>query len=440
MQQPNKPRVFCVMPSAGYGRLEAARSHFLLATRGGVERIPGDSVSSVLAHGFNLLWADALKYAKQGIFDYFLMHHDDLEVKTRGFLDIMLAEMKRTGAAVLSVVNAIKEPGGETSTAIDAGDGWRVRKLTIDECAELPPTFCATDTKWPDKALLVNTGLMLVDLKHPGWHRETYGVLDFCFQISNRITIRPDGQYVAQFKPEDWEMSRYCHANGMPVYATTLVETIHHGQGKWTNQGMKPPAADEIQGWFDFQDLYRDAIERVPDGGKLVEIGVWKGKSLTFLLREADKSGKSLDIVGVDHFRGSVNQPDLLREAAAKDLAQEVQINCAAADYPYRLAVGESTQVAAIFADGSLDFVFIDGSHDYDSVKADILAWLPKVKPGGRLAGHDFDEEGVHTAVQELLGAEPFGRCWVYDVEAGNEHSGLENSRGLGERRPITVR
>lgn len=54
---------------------------------------------------------------------------------------------------------------------------------------------------------------------------------------------------------------------------------------------------------------------------------------------------------------------------------------------------GESPGVANIFADGIADLVFIDGAHDYRSVMADILAWKPKVRPGGVLAGHDFDTD-----------------------------------------------
>ena len=53
------------------------------------------------------------------------------------------------------------------------------------------------------------------------------------------------------------------------------------------------------------------------------------------------------------------------------------------------------------YDDKSLDFVFIDAGHDYTSVKKDIDAWLPKVKSGGILAGHDFMNEysGIIQAV-----------------------------------------
>lgn len=43
-----------------------------------------------------------------------------------------------------------------------------------------------------------------------------------------------------------------------------------------------------------------------------------------------------------------------------------------------------------LFRDESLDFVYIDGAHDYDSVKRDIELYLPKVKKGGYIGGHDY--------------------------------------------------
>ncbi len=43
------------------------------------------------------------------------------------------------------------------------------------------------------------------------------------------------------------------------------------------------------------------------------------------------------------------------------------------------------------FISGYFDFVFIDGNHFYESVKQDIALWLPKIKTGGYLFGHDYD-------------------------------------------------
>jgi len=65
-----------------------------------------------------------------------------------------------------------------------------------------------------------------------------------------------------------------------------------------------------------------------------------------------------------------------------------------------------SLHVSKTMPDQSFDFVFIDASHDYESVKADILAWLPKVKKDGWICGHDYEVEnfpGVKQAVDELF-------------------------------------
>lgn len=62
-----------------------------------------------------------------------------------------------------------------------------------------------------------------------------------------------------------------------------------------------------------------------------------------------------------------------------------------------------SPQAADLFDDCSLDFVMIDGSHQYADVVADIAAWRPKIKEGGLLAGDDFNWPGVRRAVYEAF-------------------------------------
>ena len=42
------------------------------------------------------------------------------------------------------------------------------------------------------------------------------------------------------------------------------------------------------------------------------------------------------------------------------------------------------------FEDGSLDFVYIDGNHDFQNTTNDIVEWSKKVRKGGIIAGHDF--------------------------------------------------
>ncbi len=72
---------------------------------------------------------------------------------------------------------------------------------------------------------------------------------------------------------------------------------------------------------------------------------------------------------------------------------------------------GFSVEMAATFTDSSLDFVYIDARHDYAGVMEDLVAWYPKLKDGGILAGHDYIPDqikpvegdfGVQKAVLEF--------------------------------------
>lgn len=178
----------------------------------------------------------------------------------------------------------------------------------------------------------------------------------------------------------------------------------------------------EIQGWFDYDDIYNLAIDTASDGARFVEIGAWKGRSAAYAGVEIINSGKKIKLDVIDHFLGSEDHRDQ-RSKHFEPLTQfeEGLFNlCTQNLKPVKKAVkiirADSMDAVKTYADESLDFVFIDGSHDYDSVCKDIDAWLPKVKPYGILAGHDYRHyEGVRRAVDsKLQGAQPKGSSWIY--------------------------
>jgi len=63
-----------------------------------------------------------------------------------------------------------------------------------------------------------------------------------------------------------------------------------------------------------------------------------------------------------------------------------------------------SIETAACFADGAVDFAYIDGAHDYESVRDDLAAWWPKVSEHGIIAGHDWTDQPIHAGVKRAVG------------------------------------
>jgi hypothetical protein len=64
---------------------------------------------------------------------------------------------------------------------------------------------------------------------------------------------------------------------------------------------------------------------------------------------------------------------------------------------------GLSVEMSKLVPDESLGLVYLDACHTYECVTADLEAWLPKIVPGGIMAGHDYlmPEYGVKEAVND---------------------------------------
>lgn len=156
----------------------------------------------------------------------------------------------------------------------------------------------------------------------------------------------------------------------------------------------------DIPGWFDWVETYKRIIRELP-GGILVEVGCYLGRSLCCLGQLAKESGKPFKVIGVDHCLGSgeENGKDHHSEAVrngggnfASQLLRNV-LDCELMG-TVSLILSNSTTAANFFPDNSLQMVFLDAQHEYQSVKTDILAWLPKVKRGGIIGGDDMGVPG----------------------------------------------
>ena len=157
-----------------------------------------------------------------------------------------------------------------------------------------------------------------------------------------------------------------------------------------------------IQGWFDYPQLYDHAIELASDGAHFIEVGSWKGTSAAYMAVSIINSGKKIRFDCVDWWQGSqgvMDDPDVVNGTAYERFLE----NTAPVAHVITPVKMISWEAANLYQDGSLDFVFIDAEHDYDSVSKDIRAWLPKLKPNGIISGHDIHHPPVRQAVDELV-------------------------------------
>lgn len=175
---------------------------------------------SVLTKNFNFLWANALNQRK--VCTHFLMLHADITPE-EGFIDKMMKTMENLEADVLSVVSPIKSSEGLTSTAIDIDGIWNVKRLTMKEIFDRDPTFT-------DEKLLINTGLMLVNMQKP-W------VEKICFRFEDAIIVE-DEKFKAVGMSEDWLFSRDAKALGAKIFATREISILHHGNAAYPNNSV----------------------------------------------------------------------------------------------------------------------------------------------------------------------------------------------------------
>ena len=163
-----------------------------------------------------------------------------------------------------------------------------------------------------------------------------------------------------------------------------------------------------IQGWFDYEELYTKIINDLLNNTHIVEIGAWKGSSTAYLAVEIINSGKSIKLDVIDTWKGSgdepghMTDPDIIKYNG--DIFPLFMDNIYSVKHIINPIQSFSSDACKNYTDKSLDFIFLDASHSYESVKEDINNWLPKVKNGGVFAGHDWNPgswPGVVQAVKD---------------------------------------
>jgi predicted O-methyltransferase YrrM len=170
----------------------------------------------------------------------------------------------------------------------------------------------------------------------------------------------------------------------------------------------------DVEGWMtDGQArlLWRSA-EAVPAGGRIVEIGSFRGRSMIVLARSADPT---VELVAIDPHAGNDRGPQEIEgfvDEAAEDNAV-FNRNLSAAGVAGRVRhVRAFSDAAHGDVDDPIDLLYIDGAHRYAPARADIRDWGRRVPDGGTMLIHDsFSSVGVTLAILRELFT---GSRWRY--------------------------
>lgn len=160
-----------------------------------------------------------------------------------------------------------------------------------------------------------------------------------------------------------------------------------------------------------------EITRRLPKNEKIVgvEIGVWQGDNAVKLL----EMNPNLFLILIDKWENDSNyitSSDGKSKLTKEDFDEAKKITIQKiAPYNKRTAIIEKSSNDAVkYITSLLDFLFIDANHNYESVKEDIELWLPHIKWGGFISGHDYGVyPGVKLAVDEIFD----------NVELGNDYT-----------------
>ncbi len=145
------------------------------------------------------------------------------------------------------------------------------------------------------------------------------------------------------------------------------------------------------------------------------EIGVKEGRFISHLLA----NNKHLNMYAIDPWEPQKGGNESYQQWDFKDIYSQYLNNTK--DFRKRIneMIEYSADAAKLIGDKSLDFCFIDAQHDYDSVINDISLWLPKVRNGGLLCGHDYNKDkfpGCVKAVDSMFNRVELGENDVWGV------------------------
>lgn len=168
----------------------------------------------------------------------------------------------------------------------------------------------------------------------------------------------------------------------------------------------------------------RHLVDVLPGGSVGAEIGVWRGDFSRVLLDRVEP--RRLHLVdrwapGSGGTSGAQGRRVATADRDMDRLYREV-LSRFADDPAVEIHRASSVEAADGFPDDSLDWIYLDADHRYESVQADLEAWIPKVKAGGLVCGDDYKTsgwwgQGVTRAVCEAIWRERLRPVLVHNAQ-----------------------
>lgn len=162
----------------------------------------------------------------------------------------------------------------------------------------------------------------------------------------------------------------------------------------------------KIPGWCNYTETYDMIVDEIADDGKIVEIGSFLGRSTHYLATALVNANKeNVKVYCVDTFEGSTEHSSLnlpkdflhiFKENLQYFIGRNMVIPCQGRS--------DLKEILDQFKDESIDYIMVDGAHEYEPVMDDIENWWPKLKPTGTMFGDDYLLESVKQAVSTSLG------------------------------------
>lgn len=137
-----------------------------------------------------------------------------------------------------------------------------------------------------------------------------------------------------------------------------------------------------------------------------VEVGVERGRYSEILM----KANPQLTLYGVDPYVAYKGYTDFVRQTTIDKNKQEAHDRLKFENYHF--VEKFSIPASEDFEDESLDFVYLDGNHDFQNVVNDLAVWSKKVKKGGIISGHDWYKHRGPTHIHVYQAVNGFTDSW----------------------------